>query len=64
MVTDIEANSTAAALGFHKKDIVLAVNGRQVTDAKMLGELMRQPRSVWRVTINRDGQQISSIFGG
>ena len=37
VVTDIEENSTAAALGFHKKDIVLAVNGRQITDAKMLG---------------------------
>jgi Do/DeqQ family serine protease len=62
--TDVEDSSTAASLGFRRKDIVLAVNGRAITDAKGLSQLVREPRSVWRVTINRDGQQISSIFGG
>jgi S1-C subfamily serine protease len=64
VVVDVEDGSTASSLGFQKKDIVLAVNGRPVVDAKTLEQMMHQPRSVWRITINRDGQQISSIFGG
>lgn len=64
VVVDVEENSTAASLGFQKKDIVLAVNGRPVADARTLEQIVRQPRSIWRITINRDGQQISSIFGG
>jgi S1-C subfamily serine protease len=64
VILDVEEDSTASSVGFQKKDIVLAVNGQRVGDVKALAKLVQEPRSVWRVTINRDGQQISSVFGG
>jgi Do/DeqQ family serine protease len=64
VITDVEDGSIAASLGFRKKDIVVAINGHEITDAKSLSQIVKAQRPVWRVTINRDGQQISSIFGG
>ena len=40
------------------------INGQKVTDPKALTELTQQQRRLWRITINRDGQQISTILGG
>jgi len=64
VITDVEEQSTAGSLGFQKKDVVVAVNGQTVTNAKALAHLAGQSRSLWRVTISRDGRQITSVFGG
>jgi S1-C subfamily serine protease len=64
VLVDVEDGTVASSLGFQKKDIVLAVNGQPVQDAKALGQIVREPRPLWRITIDRDGRQISSIFGG
>ncbi|CAM5768834.1 serine protease [Labrys miyagiensis] len=64
VVVDVEDGSAAANFGFQKKDIILVVNGKKVTDPKALNELAQEQRRLWRITINRDGQQISTILGG
>ena len=56
--------SAAANFGFQKKDIILVINGQKVTDPKTLNQLAQEQRHLWRITINRDGQQISTILGG
>ena len=64
VITDVEENSTAASLGFQKKDVLVQVNGQPATNSKAVTQVLSRPRSLWRVTINRDGQKISSLFGG
>lgn len=64
VVAEIGQDTTAAQLGFQPKDIVLALNGHRVTSTTELDELVREPQRVWRVTISRNGQQLTSLFGG
>jgi len=64
IVKDVAQGSLAANFGFQKKDVLVALNGENVTDAKAVAELVRKPHSFWRVTISRDGRQITTIFGG
>jgi Do/DeqQ family serine protease len=64
VVVDVEDGSAAANFGFQKKDVILLVNGEKVSDPKTLNDLTQQQRRLWRITINRDGQQISTILGG
>ncbi|MDQ0474374.1 Do family serine endopeptidase [Labrys wisconsinensis] len=64
VITDVDEQSTAGSLGFQKKDVVVAVNGQAVANAKALARLAGQSRALWRVTISRDGRQITSVFGG
>jgi S1-C subfamily serine protease len=65
VVTEIEDGSAAANFGFQKKDIIQVLNGQKVTDTKALNMLVQDSdRRLWRITISRDGQQISTILGG
>ena len=65
VVTEIEDGSAAANFGFQKKDIIQILNGEKVTDTKALNMLVQDSdRRLWRITISRDGQQISTILGG
>jgi Do/DeqQ family serine protease len=64
VVVEVEDGSPAANFGFQKKDVIQVVNGQKVTDPKALEELTQDQRRLWRVTISRDGQQISTILGG
>jgi len=52
------------AFGFQKKDLLVALNGQEVTSAKAVAELVKSPHSFWRITINRGGRQITTILGG
>ncbi len=64
VITNIEDDSAAANFGFQKKDVIQVINGQKVGDTKALDALVQEPRRLWRITIVRDGQQISTILGG
>ncbi|MGJ4856316.1 Do family serine endopeptidase [Labrys sp. La1] len=64
VITNVEDDSAAANFGFQKKDVIQVINGQKVDDAKALDALVQEPRRLWRITIVRDGQQISTILGG
>lgn len=64
VITDVEDGSAAANFGFQKKDVIQVLNGQKVTDPKALNTLVQDQRRLWRITISRDGQQISTILGG
>ena len=40
------------------------LNGAPVATTKDLERMTRTPASMWEVTINRGGQQLTSVFGG
>ena len=64
IVKDVGEGSAAAGFGFQKKDMLIALNGQNVTDAKAVADLVKAPHSFWRITINRGGRQITTILGG
>jgi S1-C subfamily serine protease len=63
-VVDIASGSVAQSLGFQKGDVVVAVNDEQIATTSDLQRVVAKPSRLWRVTINRGGQQISVAFGG
>jgi len=63
-VLSVEDGSVAQNLGFHKGDVVVAVNNERISTTADLKRVVARPARLWRVTIMRAGQQISLIFGG
>jgi Do/DeqQ family serine protease len=64
VILDIETGSTAQTIGFQKGDIVVSVNDQQIGTTADLERAAKQTARLWRVTILRDGQQISVAFSG
>jgi len=64
VVTDVQDGSTAQSFGLHKGDIVLAVNNAKIETTQDLVRVVGQPSRLWRLTIQRGGQQISAVVGG
>ena len=62
VVEDFDDNSTAEQLGFAKGDIIVAVNGQDVTSTKDMVHIAASQPRFWRVTVNRGGQIIQQIF--
>ncbi|MTW16111.1 Do family serine endopeptidase [Rhodoplanes serenus] len=63
-IIEVQDGSTARGLGFRKGDLVLAVNGEAIGSSGDLERIAGQQQRVWRITIQRDGQPISVVFGG
>ena len=64
VITDVADGSAAQSFGFRKGDIVLAVNNQRIEKSTDLDRVTRAGGHVWRITINRGGQQISAMFSG
>ena len=45
-------------------DILLAVNGTKIAKTRDLDKVAKAGARLWRITIQRGGQQISAVFGG
>ncbi len=64
VVTDVENGSTAQSFGLQKGDVVLVVNNAKIESTQDLVRALSQPSRLWRLTIQRGGQQISAVFSG
>ncbi len=64
VVLDIADGGLAQQFGFQRGDVVLAINGAKVAKTRDLEKIAKDGARVWRVTIQRGGQQISAVFGG
>src|SRR5215468_7311157 len=64
VVTDVENGSTAQSFGLQKGDVVLVVNSAKIETTQDLVRAVSQPSRLWRLTIQRGGQQISAVFSG
>jgi Do/DeqQ family serine protease len=64
VVTDVESGSAAQSFGLQKGDIVLNVNNAKIETTQDLVRALSQPSRLWRLTIQRGGQQISAVFSG
>ncbi|MDE1158892.1 MAG: DegQ family serine endoprotease [Neorhizobium sp.] len=62
VVEDVSRGSPAARLGFAPKDILIGLNGDNITSTKTLSSMLNDSPSVWRVEIERDGKRIRQFF--
>jgi Do/DeqQ family serine protease len=63
-VVDIADGAPAQQFGFQRGDILLAVNGAKISKTSDLEKAAKAGARLWRVTIQRGGQQISAVFSG
>jgi Do/DeqQ family serine protease len=52
----------AMSAGLRPGDIVREVNGRRITTVSALADMVAAPQAGWRVTIERNGQQVTATF--
>ncbi len=54
----------ASGLGFHKKDVVKAINGQEVTTSEQLQKILEKGAARWNVTVKRGNRQLNVIWAG
>jgi Do/DeqQ family serine protease len=64
VVTDVADGTLAQQFGFQRGDVLLAVNGVKIAKTRDLEKAAKAGARLWRITIQRGGQQISAVFGG
>lgn len=64
VVVEVADGTTAQSVGFQKGDLLLAVNNQKIAKTRDLEKVTQGGGRLWRVTIQRGGQQISAVFGG
>jgi Do/DeqQ family serine protease len=61
LVTNV-ARGFAMNVGLRPGDIIREVNGQRITAVRDLAAAVAQPSRSWRVTIQRNGQQVTATF--
>jgi S1-C subfamily serine protease len=64
VVVEIADGTPAQSVGFQKGDLLLQVNNEKISKTRDLEKLTQAGSRMWRVLIQRGGQQISAVFGG
>jgi Do/DeqQ family serine protease len=64
IIADVTQNSVANRAGLRPLDIILNVNGQPVSTTRDLDILARQPSSLWRILLERNGQRQQIILRG
>jgi Do/DeqQ family serine protease len=63
IITEIGPRTPAAQLGFRKSDIILSINGREITSTAMMQEVLAEDVEYWRLSLNRGGRVINTVLG-
>ena len=64
VVTEVADGSVASQVGLQKGDVIKAINGEKVGSSKELNRIASGGASVWRITIMRGGQTMTTVLGG
>ena len=64
VIVGLEDDAPAVGVGFRKGDVILNVNNKRILTTADLERIAREPSRLWRITVLRDGQQISVTLGG
>ncbi len=62
VITEIAPGSPAARLGFAPHDIIISVNGVNITSTAAMAKAAGEDPGFWRVEVEREGQRIRQIF--
>ena len=60
----VDENSIAARNGLQKGDMLVSINGQPVSSTKDVERATRTVQNAWEISINRNGEVLTSIFGG
>jgi S1-C subfamily serine protease len=63
-ITAVAAGSPAANMGLAVGDVILALNGVEVTDAETFRELAGQRPRTWEIVMQRNGQVLRTYVSG
>jgi Do/DeqQ family serine protease len=64
VIVKVTDGSAAQSVGFQKGDIVVSVNNQKIEKSADLDRITRAGSRLWRITVDRGGQQISVMFSG
>src|SRR5262249_33668589 len=64
VITGVADGSAAQSVGFQRGDVVLSVNNQKIAKSSDLERIAGAGSRLWRITIQRGGQQISVVFSG
>jgi len=62
VIADVDRNSTAARVGLAPRDVIRAINGRQIDTADQMRIAAAQQTRTWRFTIERDGRLMTQVL--
>jgi Do/DeqQ family serine protease len=62
VIEEISRGSPAARLGFEPKDLIININGQDISTTAVLAEVLQNDPGLWRVEIQRDGQRIRQFI--
>jgi S1-C subfamily serine protease len=62
VITEIAPGSPASRLGFAPHDIIISVNGVNITSTAAMAKAAGEDPGFWRVEVEREGQRIRQIF--
>jgi Do/DeqQ family serine protease len=64
VIADVTPGSPAQSYGFQRGDLVLSVNNQKIAKTRDLERATKEQSRIWRITIQRGGQQISVVLSG
>ncbi|NNM71861.1 Do family serine endopeptidase [Enterovirga aerilata] len=64
VIADVEDGSLASRIGLQKGDVLLSLNGEKIASTRELDRMARAGAQVWRITISRGGQVMTTVVGG
>jgi S1-C subfamily serine protease len=64
VIVGVADGSTAQSIGLQRGDVVLSVNNQKFEKSADVDRIARAGSRLWRLIINRGGQQISATFSG
>jgi Do/DeqQ family serine protease len=64
VIIELGDDAPAQSVGFKKGDVILNVNSQKIVKTGDLERVTREQARFWRITVLRDGQQISVTLGG
>ncbi|WP_284757974.1 DegQ family serine endoprotease [Agrobacterium sp. fls2-241-TYG-188a] len=62
VILDVKRNSPAARVGFQPKDIIMSLNGTEMTSTADVERALEDNPGFWRLEIVRDGQRIRQFL--
>ena len=63
-ITEIVNGSIAAEVGLQTGDIIVAINDTKILRTGDVQKALERRQPYWKVTINRNGQVVTSVIGG
>lgn len=64
IITAIKSGTPAAQMGVQVGDIIVGINGSQMTQVGDVLAALRKPTRSWRIILQRGGNQITLMFNG